>query len=55
METHISNPSTTGTDHIRFFIFYQHIKYHILNMLKIKRVINRQYLKIVNLHLVKSA
>ena len=39
--------------YIRGFIFYQHIKYHLLNMLKIKCNINQQYLKAVDLHIVK--
>ena len=30
------------------------IKYHLLNMLKIKYDINQQYLKTVDLHFVKS-
>ena len=30
------NPLTAGVAYIRVFIFYQHIKNHILNMLKIK-------------------
>ena len=38
----------------RVFIFYQHIKYHIFNMLKIKCDINQQDLKRVDLHFVKS-
>ena len=29
-------PSTAGAAYIRTFIFYQHIKYLILNMFKIK-------------------
>ena len=36
------NPLTAGAAYIRIFIFYQHIKYHILNMLKIKCDINQQ-------------
>ena len=40
--------------YIRVFIFYEHIKYHILNMLKIKCDINQQDLKRVDLHFVKS-
>ena len=48
------HPSTTGvTYYIRFLIFYQHIQYHLLNMLKIKCDINQQYLKTVHLHFVK--
>ena len=31
-----------------------HIKYHILNMLKMQRDANQQYLIIVDLHFVKS-
>ena len=48
------NPLTAGAAYIRVFVFYQHIKYHILNMLKIKCDINQQYLKRVDLHFVKS-
>ena len=39
---------------MRVYIFYKHIKYHILNMLKIKCDINQQDLKRVYLHFVKS-
>ena len=38
-----------------FLIFYQRIACQLLSMLKIKRDINRQYLKIVDHRLVKSA
>ena len=48
------NPLTAGVAYIRVFIFYQHIKYHILNMLKIKCDINQQDLKRNDLHCVKS-
>ena len=48
------NPLTAGAAYIRVIIFYQHIKYHLLNMLKIKCDINQQYLKTVDLHNVKS-
>ena len=48
------NPLTAGAAYILVFIFYQHIKYHILNMLKIKCDINQQYLKTYDLHFVKS-
>ena len=48
------NPLTAGAEYIRVFIFYQHIKYHCLNMLTIKSDINQQYLKTVDFHLVKS-
>ena len=41
-----------GAAHIRVFFFYQQIKYHLLNMLKIKCDINEQYLKTVDLHFV---
>ena len=44
--------STAGAAYIRDFIFYYHIKYHILNMLKIKRDINQQDLRRVDLHFV---
>ena len=30
------NPLIAGAAYIRVFIFYQHIKYHLFNMLKIK-------------------
>ena len=36
----IINPLTAGAAYIRVFIFYYHIKYHFLNMLKIKCDIN---------------
>ena len=39
------NPLTAGAAYIRVFIFYQQIRYHLLNMLKIKCDINQQYLK----------
>ena len=48
------NPLTAGFAFIRFFIFHWHIKYHFLNMLKIKYDINQQDLKRVDLHFVKS-
>ena len=48
------NPCTAGAAYIRVFIFYSHIKYHILNMLKMKCNINQQDLKRVDLHFVKS-
>ena len=48
------NPLTAGAAYIRVFIFYYHIKYHILNMVKIKCDINRQDLKRGGLHFVKS-
>ena len=51
---HGVSPLTAGAAYIQVFIFYQHIKYHILNMLKIKCDINQQDLKIVDLHFVKS-
>ena len=50
----VLNPSTAGDAYIRVVIFYQHIKYHILNMLKMNYDINQQDLKRVNLHFVKS-
>ena len=50
----VSNPLTAGAAYIRVFIFYQHIMYHILNMLKIKCDINQQDLKRVDLHFGKS-
>ena len=48
------NPLTAGAAYILVFIFYQHIKYHILNKLKLKFDINQQDLKRVDLHFVKS-
>ena len=48
------NHLTAGAAYIRVFIFYSHIKYHILNMLKIKCDINQQVLKLVDLHFVNS-
>ena len=48
------NPLIAGAAYIRVFIFYQHIKYHILNMLKIQCDINQQDLEKVDLHFVKS-
>ena len=47
-----TNPLTAGAAYIRVLIFYYHIKYHILNMLKIK--CDQQYLKTVDPHFVKS-
>ena len=44
------SPLTAGVAYIRVFIFYNHIKYHILNMLKIKCDINLQDFKTVDLH-----
>ena len=40
---------TAGAAYLLVFIFYEHIKYHLLNMLKIKCDINQQYLKAVYL------
>ena len=48
------NPLTAGAANIRVLIFYWHIMYHVLNMLKIKCDINQQDLKSVYLHFVKS-
>ena len=48
------NPLTAGVAYIRVCIFYQPIKYHLLNMLKIKCDIYQQDLKTVDLHFVKS-
>ena len=48
------NPPTAGAAYIRVFILYWHIKYHILNMLKIKCDINQQDLKRVDLQFVIS-
>ena len=48
------NPLTAGVAYIRVFIIYSHIKYHLLNMLKIKCDINQKDLKTDDLHFVKS-
>ena len=48
------NPLNAGAAYIQIFIYYKHIKYHLLNMLKIKCDINQQYLKTVDFHFVKS-
>ena len=48
------NPLTASAAYIRVFIFYWHIRYHNLNMLKMKCDINQQDLKRVDLHFVKS-
>ena len=47
-------PLTAGAAYIRVLIFYQHIKCHILSMLKIKCDINRQDLKRVDFQFVKA-
>ena len=47
-------PSTAGPEYLRFLIFPQHTRYHLSNMVKIKCDINRQYLKIINLHSINS-
>ena len=49
-----SNPLSAGAAYIRVLIFYYHIKYYLLNMLKLKCDSNQQYLKTVDLHIVKS-
>ena len=54
VRTSTVNPLTAGAAYIRVFIFYEHSKYHLLNMLKLKCDINQQYLKTANLHFVKS-
>ena len=48
------DPLTAGVAYTRVFIFYWHIKYHLLNMVMIKCDINQQYLKTVDRHFVKS-
>ena len=48
------NPLTAGAAYIQILIFYQHIKYYIFNMVKIKCDINQQDFKRVDLHFVKS-
>ena len=47
------NPLTSGTHYIRFYIFYHHIAYQLLNMFNIKSDANQQDLKTVDLHFVK--
>ena len=47
-------PLTAGPDYSRISIFYLHIKYLLLNMLKINLYTNQQNLKTVNLRFVKS-
>ena len=47
------NLLNAGAAYIRVFLFYQHIKYHILNMFKIKCDINQQDLKKVYVYFVK--
>ena len=51
--TMVFNPLTAGVAYIRVLIFYQHFNYHLLNMLEIKCDINQQYLKTLDLHIVK--
>ena len=56
-QTQDVNPLTVGVACILVFIFYWHIKYHILNMLNmlmIKCDINQQDLKTDDLNFVKS-
>ena len=53
-DTSYVNPLTAGAAYIWVFIFYQHSKYHLLNVLKINCDINQQDLKRVDLHFVKS-
>ena len=48
------NPSTAGAAYIRVFIFYWHIRYNILNMIKKKCDINQKDLKRIDLCFVKS-
>ena len=47
------NPLTADVAYIRVFILYNHIKYHLLNMLEIKCDINQHYLETVVLQFVK--
>ena len=54
MLKYLFNPLTAGVAYIRVFIFYQDIKFHNFNMLKIKCDINQQDLKRVDIHFVKS-
>ena len=46
------NPLTAGHNYIRVFFYF--IEYQLSNMLKNKRDINWQDLKIIDLHSVKS-
>ena len=48
------NPLSAGAAYDRVFILYKHIKYLLLNLLKIKCDINQQYMKTVERHFVKS-
>ena len=50
------SPFTAGPGIYSFFfsLFYYHIMYQLLNMLKIKRDTNQQDSKIVDLYFVKS-
>ena len=52
--SHRIDPLTADAAYIRVSIYYQHLMYHLLNMLKIKCDINQQYLKRDDLHFVKS-
>ena len=49
----VLSPLTAGPDYISFLYYYWHIKYQLLNMLKIKRDINQQYFNTIGLHFVK--
>ena len=49
MTRHI-NPLTAGAAYIRVFIFYYHIKYHILNMLKIWKQLTSILSNLNNFH-----
>ena len=54
INTPTNNPLTASATYTWVFIFYYHIRYHILNMFKIKCDINQQDLKRVDLQFVKS-
>ena len=49
-----AGPDSTCTVYSLFPSFYEHAKYQLLNMIKIKRDINQQDFKIVDLYSVNS-
>ena len=52
--TRLINHLTVGPDYIRIVIFYQHIKYQLFNMVKLKHDINQQDFKTVGFRFVQS-
>ena len=50
----IFNPLTAGASIFVFDIFYWHITYQLLSLIKIKSDVNQQDLKFVDIHFVKS-